>query len=193
MTELTERAGCKSRRRARGAILGAVSLSIFLAPAAALAQLSVTTIGATEARACYENAANALSTDTGPCDTALRNRATTRDDRLKTLVNRGVILNRAENMDAALDDFNAALAMDGDSAEAYLNRGNAWFRLLRYEDALTDYQSALDYEISKPWVAWYNIGLVFEATKKPEAARDAFERAAALNPDFALAAAKLAR
>ncbi len=155
------------------------------------AQMSVTTFGATDAAACYENANNALSGDAAPCDKAIKDMGLTRGDQMKTYVNRGIIHNRNLDLDAAIDDFNAALEIDDGLAEAYLNRGNSFFLGGRYDDALAEYETALANDISKPWAAWYNIGLVHDAKKQPAKARQAYAKALALKPDFALAQTKL--
>ena len=155
------------------------------------AQMSVTTLGATDAAACYRNAQSDFESDTGPCDKALSDRSMTRGDRVKTLVNRGIILNRNGNLNAALADFEEALDIDSTLAEAYLNRGNSYFLAGHFDDALADYQRALDLDISKPWAAWYNIGLVFDAKKEPEKAQEAYRKALNENPSFVLAAEKL--
>ncbi len=164
-------------------------LSAFGLPA--VAQMSVTTIGATDAVSCYENARDDFSSDTDPCDEALADRGTNRTDRKKTLVNRGVIYNRTGEVGAAIDDFNAALDIDGALGEAYLNRGNSYYLTQRYDVALSDYERALDLDIGKPWAAWYNIGLVYEAKKQPEKAREAYQEAVNANPNFSQAKAKL--
>lgn len=111
----------------------------------------------------------------------------------KTFVNRGIIHNRNSETALALDDFNAALAIDPNLAEAYLNRGNSHFRDNRYDDALTDYEHALSLDVAKPWAAWYNIGLVHDAKKEKEQAQEAYKKALDLNADFTLAQQKLAR
>ena len=159
--------------------------------ASAAAQMSVTTIGATDAAACYQNAQDEFSQDTTYCDIALTNGATTRADRKKTLVNRGVIYNRAGALDKAIADFNAALDIDDDLAEAFLNRGNSYFLMSRFDDALADYHRALELDVSKPWAAWYNIGLVYAAKKQPDKAREAYEKALEINPNFTLARDKV--
>jgi tetratricopeptide (TPR) repeat protein len=153
--------------------------------------MSVTTIGATDAVSCYENARDDFSRDTDPCDKALKDRSTNGSDRKKTLVNRGVIYNRTGDVGAAVDDFNAALEIDGALGEAFLNRGNSYYLTQRYDDALSDYERALDLDVGKPWAAWYNIGLAYEAKKQPDKAREAYEEAVSANPDFAQARQKL--
>lgn len=157
----------------------------------AFAQLSVTTIGATDAAQCFQNANDDLVSDTSACDEALGRQSLTRSDRKKTLVNRGIIHNRNLDVQDALDDFNAALDIDDELAEAWLNRGNSWYRAGRYDDALADYERALALNVAKPWAAWYNIGLVHDAKKQPLKAKAAYEKSLALNPDFWLAQEKL--
>lgn len=171
-------------------VLCSVSL-LTLLPNISFAQLSVTTIGATEASACYQDASNSLTHDTGNCDAALKGGDLMRSDEKKTLVNRGVILNRAGAFEDARADFDAAIAIDDSLAEAYLNRGNSFYLAKRFDAALVDYDRALALAITKPWAAWYNIGLVYEATKKPDMAREAFQNALNANPEFTQAQQKL--
>ncbi|MEM8771728.1 MAG: tetratricopeptide repeat protein [Pseudomonadota bacterium] len=166
-----------------------LALTVLSSPAAA--QTAITTFGATEAGACYENAQNALSEDTAPCDDALRKKSTTRVDRKKTLVNRAIILNRRGDVGEALADIASALEIDLSFAEAYLNRGNSYFLLKRYDEAFADYERALSLNVSEPWAAWYNIGLVHDARNETRNAQEAYRKALALKPDFQLALAKL--
>lgn len=168
-----------------------ISLVTLLVATPVSAQLSVTTFGATDASNCYENARSDFSSDVKPCNDALASPETTRVDRKKTLVNRGVILNRNGRVGEAISDFNAALAIDSGLGEAYLNRGNSHYLAKRYDDALSDYQRALDLEINKPWTAWYNIGLAYDAKKQPDKAREAYQEALSANPNFTLAQQKL--
>ncbi len=169
----------------------AAAISAAFAATSAHAQLAVTTFGATDAQGCYEDARSEKSTETSRCDAALRGQALTRRDRLATLVNRGIVLNRAGRLNEAIDDYNAALEGDASLGEAYINRGNSQFLAGRYDLAVADYEKSLDSDLSKPWVAWYNIGLAREAQKDARAARTAYERALDPNPDFGPARKKL--
>ncbi|MGE0409193.1 MAG: tetratricopeptide repeat protein [Amphiplicatus sp.] len=161
-----------------------------LAAAPASAQMAVTTIGATDAVLCYQNAASDFSQDTGPCDDALRD-VQSRSDRKKTLVNRGIIYNRAGDYRAAFADFDAALEIDRSLAEAYVNRGNTYFLTGRNDEAIGDYERSITLGVNKPWAAWYNIGLVYEAKGNAGKARDAYVRSLELNPNFTQAEEKL--
>ena len=157
----------------------------------AAAQVAITTIGATDAAACYENARNDFASDTRPCDKAIAAAITTRRDKMKTFVNRGIIHNRNGAIQSAIADFNAAINMDDQLAEAFLNRGNSYYLASRFNDALSDYEHSLSLGVNKPWAAWYNIGLVYDAKKNPEKARAAYEKSLELNPNFTLARLKL--
>jgi tetratricopeptide (TPR) repeat protein len=169
-------------------LFGAVCASLVALPA--LAQMSVTTFGATEAAGCFENARGS-SSDTGPCDAALA-RGLTKSDEKKTLVNRGIIYNRRLEVQRAREDFEAAMEIDPNLAEAYLNRGNSFLLAGRTDAALEDYQDSLSLGVSEPWAAWYNIGLVYEAKSDPAKAREAYAKAIELYPGFPEATAKLA-
>lgn len=168
-----------------------IGIALSLVSAAASAQLSVSTFGATEAQSCYQDARSDSATSVDSCDAALAGQALTKRDRLATLVNRGIIHNRAGRLSEALADFDKALEGDGALGEAFLNRGNAQFLAGRYDLAIADYEESLDTDLSKPWVAWYNIGLARAALKDARGARTAYERALAINPDFGPARKKL--
>lgn len=177
----------------RIATIAAIAATSVLGFSGAAAQMAVTTFGATDAASCYDNAANDLSRETDPCDQALARGGLTRADRLKTLVNRGIIHNRNGDLKAAVDDFNAALDIDAGVGEAYLNRGNSYYLSGQYDAALADYEAALANDVNKPWAAWYNIGLAYEAKKDKQKAREAYEKALELNPSFTPAQLKLTK
>jgi tetratricopeptide (TPR) repeat protein len=169
--------------------LAAAAAALFAAPASA--QMAVSTFGATDAVLCYEAAASDFGRETEPCDAALRG-ALSPSDRKKTLVNRGIIHNRNGELPAALEDFNEALDIDSGLAEAFLNRGNTYYLNGSNDAAISDYQRSLDLGVNKPWAAWYNIGLAYESKQDRAKAREAYEKALELNPDFSLAQSKLA-
>ncbi|MBI1365118.1 MAG: tetratricopeptide repeat protein [Alphaproteobacteria bacterium] len=171
---------------ARGSIL-----FVLFGASPAAAQMAVTTLGASDAAACYEQARSDFGRDTAPCDRALASVSLSQGDRKRTLVNRGIIENRNRDLAAAIEDFDAALRIDSGLGEAVVNRGNSHFLAGRLDQALADYKAALELGVSKPWAAWYNIGLVYEAKNERSKARDAYERALKLNPDFELAKARL--
>jgi len=158
----------------------------------AFAQVAITTFGSTDASQCYEDARNQFTNDESSCDRALKNkRQLSTKDYLGTLVNRGIIRNRNSNLNGAISDFNSALALNDRLAEAYLNRGNSYFFASRFDDALADYNRAIEFDVRDKAAAWYNIGLVHIARESSDDARAAFEMALEENPNFNLARIKL--
>jgi tetratricopeptide (TPR) repeat protein len=166
-------------------------LIALLSPGAALAQMSVSTFGATDAQLCYEAAADDFASNTDDCDEALKGGTMTARDRIATYVNRGIILNREGRLEEALADFDTALEKDGEVAEAFLNRGNTYFLMRRYDEAIADYEASLRYDLGKAHVAWYNIGLAQEAKRDDVKAKDAYRAALEINPEFGPAQKKL--
>ncbi len=166
-------------------------LLAFSAPGAALAQMAVSTFGATDAQLCYQAAADSFDSNTDDCDEALKGGALTARDRIATYVNRGIILNREGRLDEALADFNKALGTDAELAEAFLNRGNTYYLMRRYDEAIEDYNTSLRYDLGKSHVAWYNIGLAQEAKKDDVKAKEAYRMALEINPEFGPAQKKL--
>lgn len=169
-------------------ILGLVALSLSIAPGA-FAAMSV--IGTSESVKCFETA-DAGIPDPRPCDRALAEEDLLVRDRVATLVNRGIIYNLASKYDRAIADFEAALAIDVSTAEAYLNRGNSRFYQGRLNDAVTDYSRAIDLKIDRLAIAHYDRAIAFASLGKFAEAKADLEAALAIDPDFQLASEKLA-
>lgn len=158
---------------------------------AASAQLAVSTVGSSDAASCYRDASGGYSTDADDCDRALGGSQSDRD-RIATLVNRGVIYNRAGRYDDAIRDFDAALARDSVTPEAWLNRGNSWLLQNKPDASIADYQKALDNGLAEPHVAWHNIGLAYYSKADLVKARRAFRKALEIAPGFQDSEDKLA-
>ena len=172
------------------AFLIAVALSCL--PMHVAAQVALTTFGSTDASECFANARGQFSDDIDPCDRAISDqKSLSKKDFLATLVNRGIIYNRRGELSSAIRDFNEALTMDSALAEAYLNRGNAYFLAERFEEALSDYNTAIEYDVRDLAAAFYNKGLAHLALKDKVSARDALQRALEENANFVQAREKL--
>lgn len=160
--------------------------------ACAHAQVSVTTIGLSEAAQCFEQAKSGFGAmGINDCDAALAKEGLTQRDEAATYVNRGVIYNRVGKLDQAIADFDQALSLDDVLAEAYLNRGNTRFLQKKYAAAEADYTSAINLQIFDLYAAYYNRGLTRQALKRPEEALEDFRKSADLNAGFAPALQKL--
>lgn len=73
-------------------------------------------------------------------------------------VNRGAALLASGDARAALDDMNAADALEPKQAAILSNRGVVWEALKKYDNAARDYQNALDGNDVQPF--WLRYGLV---------------------------------
>lgn len=161
----------------------ATALATAAIAGSALAQMSVSTFGSSDASLCYRDAAGGYSTGTDDCDRALAGQLSERD-RIATLVNRGVVLNRAGRYDDAIRDYNAALERDSATPEAWLNRGNSLLLQNKPDAAIADYEAALENGLPDAHIAWHNIGLAYYAKADLVKARQAFRKALEIMPGF---------
>jgi tetratricopeptide (TPR) repeat protein len=171
------------------AMLAAASL----ASSAAYAD-AVVVVGEGPERYCYTSAKTGLDliAGIGHCNMALNNPLIVRD-RIATLVNRGVILHQLQRVQPAMDDFNNALRMDPEQADAWLNRGVAKITLGQYSDALTDIQKGIDLGPSEPALAYYDRAIAHEKLGRVRDAYFDYQRALKEAPNFTAAANALSR
>jgi tetratricopeptide (TPR) repeat protein len=83
----------------------------------------------------------------------------------------------------ALDQYNRAIALQPDFADAFGNRANVLSNLGRHEAALADYDRALALREKSP-EDWSNRGAVLQDLDRNDEALESYERALALKPDF---------
>jgi tetratricopeptide (TPR) repeat protein len=96
---------------------------------------------------------------------------------------RGVINNSREKYSRALDDFSKAIELNpGDLLyRCYLGRGVSYFKLLEYDEALSDLTASLEHNDTIP-SAYYSRGMVnYEIRDYPSAIND-FKKALELSP-----------
>jgi tetratricopeptide (TPR) repeat protein len=126
------------------------------------------------------------------CDAALAGDLA-QQARAGTLVNRGMLQAAAHRDDAAVADFNSALARDPNLASAYMGRGLAMMRAARYDAARADFTHAIDLAPADLHVAYFNRGEAQEAAGNLVAAYHDYRKAQELAPDFKPAGLELAR
>jgi tetratricopeptide (TPR) repeat protein len=97
---------------------------------------------------------------------------------------RGVALHRAGRFAEALASFDAALALEPNSAELSNSRGNALRRLKRLPEALASYERAIALSPQLA-AAWNNRGLVLQAVRRFDEAAASYRRALELQPQLA--------
>ena len=166
-------------------LAGAVVLGATLASTTARA--AVTVIGSGLARSCYEAAESGRASDEGfkTCDRALSEQALNVRDRAATFVNRGILSMRQRKIPAAIADYEQAMRMKSDLAEAYVNKGIALVHAGgRDSEAVTLISRGLDLNPVRPEIAYYTRGIANEALGRTRAAYDDYRQAAALKPDW---------
>jgi tetratricopeptide (TPR) repeat protein len=164
----------------------------FASPAAHADALVV--IGDGPEKYCYQSAKTGLDSlaGIGHCNIALTTPLIAAD-KIATLVNRGVILHQIGRTQPALDDFNAALRMNPEQADAYLNRGVAKITLGQYADALADIQKGIDLGPSEMALAYYDRAIAHERLGNIREAYFDYQRALKTAPNFVAAQTALSR
>lgn len=98
--------------------------------------------------------------------------------------NSGIDKYKAGDLRGALAEFNKAINLQEDFVSAYVNRANIKDDLGDPSGALVDYATALKYEQNDPNI-YYNRGLTYSRLKQYEKAVNDYDRAIAINPEYA--------
>lgn len=159
----------------------ATCICMFLATQA---QAAETTFGSSEAEACYREALSpARATGTRVCTEAIEKGGLSPEDLAATYSNRGVIWARAGEVEKALADHNQALDLLPDSPGALINRANAYLRDQNYNDAIIDYDRAIELTGGTFAPAYFNRGWAYKRINDDKQALKDFDTAARLMPD----------
>jgi tetratricopeptide (TPR) repeat protein len=148
---------------------------------------SVTVIGSSSARLCYQAADSPLQPtfqDLRHCDRAFDETSLTLYDTVATHVNRGILRLRHNRVEEALTDFDRAIELDPEQPEAYLNKGALMIRLNDPGRALPLFTMALEHETSRPALAYYGRAVANEALGNVREAYSDYRRASELAPEW---------
>ncbi|HVZ70675.1 MAG TPA: tetratricopeptide repeat protein [Rhizomicrobium sp.] len=173
------------------AILGAAGLAVL----ATSADAAVTVLGGGPATDCYK----AAEFDGDPvigvqtCTTALENIALSVQDRAATLINRGILKSRVDDLHGALTDYNAGIKLNDKLGEGYVDRGAVMISLHRYQAAYDDITKGIGLGASKPAIAYYDRAIVQEALGNVRGAYEDFQKALEIDPNMGLASMQLQR
>lgn len=152
-------------------------------------------IGNSTARDCYE-AAIARSADRNSfyhCNLALDQEGLNAQDRAATLVNRGVLYLRGHHYRSAGRDFDTALKIDANNAEAWLNLAIASLQQGGGGDTLPMIEKSLALNTARPALAYYSRSIAHEREGNVRAAYNDLRRAVELAPDWNAPAEDLKR
>lgn len=154
--------------------------------ASSASQAAVQTIGGGYAASCYHSATiqSTRQSALDACDHALSEEALTPQDRVATFVNRGIVHLRRQDLVHASADFDAALRLDPRQPEAWLNKAVQQVRFGKGADALPLVSKALEYQTSKPALAYFVRAVAYEDSGNIAAAYRDLQRARALDPKW---------
>jgi tetratricopeptide (TPR) repeat protein len=100
--------------------------------------------------------------------------------------NYGLILKKMQDFDGALLNYEKAIALKPDYAEAYANIGSIYLERAAYAQSLEQYEKAIQHNPALV-PAHYNRGVVLQKLGRPDDALAAYNRALMLQPQFYLA------
>lgn len=147
---------------------------------------STSLVATARARACFEAAsarqpgAPALAA----CTAVLEGERLAPAQQAASLVNRGIIHMQMKNLEAAIADFDAAIALKPDTAEAWVNKGIAHIRKGDDAAAAALLSKGLELGPENPAVAHYSRAYAYEGLGRLREAYEDYGRAAALAPDW---------
>ena len=173
-------------------LLTAAGLFALAAPAGA----AVTVLGSSSAKMCYEAAETMAMPDRGAleyCNAALAGEAANDYEIVASHVNRGILRSRLGNATGALQDFDAALALDPNQPEAYLNKGVVLIRQNSADAALPLFTMALEKNTRRPALAYYGRGIAHEELGNLRSAYADYKRATEEDPKWKEPRSDLAR
>ena len=181
----------------------AASICAFALPDSASAAIAVFGSSGT-ARLCYDGAEGRADPGAGAerradpgayvfyCDVAL-NAVLSPHDRAATLINRGVLRLELSEVDSAIEDFRAGLAIAPNVGEGYIDLGAAQIRKRQFVEAIRSIDRGLALGARRPGLAYYDRAIAHEALGDIQAAYRDYQQALLLQPDFSMASSELTR
>ena len=159
------------------------------------AQSGIITIGEGFARSCYEasEAHDATPATIEACNRAFSEQALDRHDEVATHVNRGILHYLTNNLGAANRDYNAALTLDPNEAEAWLNKGMAALKARDSAAAAPMFEKALALKTVRPALAYYGRAIAHEDKGNLRQAYADLQRARDIEPRWPLPGEQLKR
>jgi tetratricopeptide (TPR) repeat protein len=142
------------------------------------------TIGSTAAVRCHQESLFPLS-DQGIryCNDAISRGELNRHDLAATYTNRGIIYSKNGKFKRALKDHNRAVQINPNLPQIYINRGNVFYHIHEYEDAITEFDKAIATGGGPVSVTFHNKALALIKLHRISEAKEALKMALEANPD----------
>jgi tetratricopeptide (TPR) repeat protein len=118
------------------------------------------------------------------CTQAISNAASTPHELAGSYNNRGVLWFSAGSLDAALADFDAAIARQGDLAVAYVNKGYTLGAQQRWQESLEALDRGIELGSADSARAHFNRGIAHEELGHVREAYADYRKAAELAPEW---------
>jgi tetratricopeptide (TPR) repeat protein len=163
--------------------------------ASAPASATDITIGSSLAHACYLSSFHSIPGRFAvrECDRALEDELLTDNDRVATIVNRGIVKMNLGDFRGADYDFDTAIRMNADEPEALLNKGLLRLRQNRIEEAISYFNRSIDAKTLRPALAHYVRAISLEQLGNVRGAYADLVLARELDPKWPLPAEELTR
>jgi len=157
---------------------------------------TLTIVGANaDAAACFDAARSdrAWASTLPACTRALNTDLNTHD-RMATLVNRGILRLRTQDVDGAITDFDAAMRIEPDQPDALINKSVALISRGVTDDVVINMiNRALANQPERPWVGYWARAVAHELGGRIRDAYHDYQRAAQLRPGWEPAREALSR
>lgn len=154
----------------------------------AAANAAILTVGGPLANLCYKSAlsGDGRSFAVDVCSRALTEEGLADADRAATLVNRGIVYMSANRFESANQDFDAALGVNGNLPDGWLNKGFLHLRQGNGREALNYIQKGIDAGTDRQALAIFARGVAHEQMGQFESAYADLRRAQQLAPRWSM-------
>jgi tetratricopeptide (TPR) repeat protein len=172
--------------------VGIFLLAAMLAWTRAEAQTTVS-VGSGFAHNCfiYAKAATDPTDGVEVCNQAILRETLSRKDRAATYDNRGVMLDQMSKTEKAASDFHAAIALDPNLGDPYVNLGSMLIKQNQYPEALDQINKGIELGVSFPQIGYYDRAVVQQLMGHYKEAYYDYKKALELEPNFTQASERL--
>jgi tetratricopeptide (TPR) repeat protein len=175
-------------------VLSSAAVSLLLAaPALAASPVQKIVYQVDAATRCSQAAAGGFDLHQGlsHCDTALGDPAMIHRGAL--LVDRGIVRTALGDVQGAMADYDAAIAVSPELGDAYINRASANIALKHYDNAKADLARGLQLGAANLAVAYFDRAVIADDEGDAQAAYRDYNQALSLKPDYEAARRELTR